>query len=277
MKYKKLYSTIVIFLAFSVVNISFTPSINTSTKILIYTDLGDITIKLYNETPLHRNNFIQLIKEQQYDNTLFHRVIKNFVIQGGNPNSKNAAANSIIEDAEPSNTIPAEINQQFFHKKGALAASRKPDFENPDKSSSGSQFYIVQGSVYKKAMLDRTANRITKTKLFNEVISRTENDSLRKKYKDYSLSNRLDSLKTINAFIMKQVDAELPKVSPYVFSDEQIKAYTSIGGSPHLDNSYTVFGEVVEGLNIIDVIAEQAVDNNGRPLMDIKIKVRIVN
>ena len=277
MKYKNICCTLFISFVFLVINISFTPSQKTPTKVLISTELGNITLKLYSETPLHRNNFIKLIKEHYYDSTLFLRVIKTFVIQGGNSNSKNAEPTIKIEDDEPTYTIPAEINQQFFHKKGALAASRKSDFENYGKASSGSEFYIVQGVVHTEAMLKRVTNRITKTALFNDIINRSENDSLRQKYKDYSLSNRLDSLKTINEFIMNLVNEQLSEVSPYVFSAEQINAYTSIGGRPHLDNSYTVFGEVVSGLSIIDKIADLPVDNNGRPITDLKVKITILN
>lgn len=279
MKYKKLYALISFVTITLLLGFSFKPfniKDSDTIKVLIITDFGAIKIELYNETPLHRDNFVKLIKAHYYDSLMFHRIIQNFVIQGGDPDSKHAAPSEKLGNGGPGYTIPAEINPKLFHKKGALAAIRNSDFENPTKESNGSQFYIVLGSVYTKPMLDMPAKRITKMRLFNEIIVRPENKMLLEKYTTFSKSDELDSIKTINEIIMKQVEIELPKVKQYIFSEEQIKAYTTIGGKPHLDDGYTVFGEVIEGMNIIDEIAKQPVDKNGRPLRDIRMKVSIM-
>lgn len=280
MKYKKLCALLSFVILTVLLGFSFKPLNTTSPdtiKVVIATDFGAIKIKLYNETPLHRDNFVKLIKAHYYDSLCFHRIIQNFVIQGGDPDSKHADTSAQLGNGGPGYTIPSEINQKLFHKKGALAAIRNSDFENPSKESSGSQFYIVLGSVYKESMLDMPAKRITKMKLFNEIITRTENKTLLEKYTAFSKTDQLDSIKIINEIIMKQVEIELPHAKLYKFSEEQIKAYTTIGGKPHLDDGYTVFGEVMEGMNVIDEIAKQPVDKNGRPLRDVRIKISITH
>jgi cyclophilin family peptidyl-prolyl cis-trans isomerase len=241
-------------------------------KILMVTDLGAIKIRLYNETPLHRDNFVKLVKEHYFDSLLFHRVIQNFMIQGGDPDSRRAPSGVELGNGGPSYTIPAEFNQKLFHKKGVLAAARDSDFENPSQASSASQFYIVQGRVWTDSLLKIQAKRITKLKLFNVIINRPENKEYRERYTKYDKAGRVDSVKYIYDIIDKKVEAELPGVPLYTFSEEQISAYTSIGGTPHLDNSYTVFGEVYEGLEVIDKIAAEKTDKNNRPLTDIRIK-----
>jgi cyclophilin family peptidyl-prolyl cis-trans isomerase len=194
------------------------------TKVLIETSLGNIIIILYDETPLHRDNFVKLVKEGFYDNQLFHRVIKDFMVQGGDPNSKNANRGEMLGVGGPKYTLPAEFNSGLYHKKGALAAARKGDDVNPQKASSGSQFYIVQGRIYTQVQLNN---------------------------------------------MVKQ------SMHP-VFTPQQIKDYTTIGGTPNLDGSYTVFGEVVTGLDIIDKIANLPVDAYKRPLQDIKYSMKII-
>lgn len=245
-------------------------------KVMITTDYGIIKIKLYNETPLHRDNFIKLVKEHYYDSLLFHRVIQNFMIQGGDPDSKKAPPFIELGNGGPDYTISAEFNQKLFHKKGVLAAARDGDLENPKQASSGSQFYIVQGRVFTDSVLKIQEKRITKMRLFNEIVNREENKILLEKYKKYVKAEQTDSTKYVNDIINKQVEMELPTVKPYTFSEEKIKAYTTIGGTPHLDGSYTVFGEVYEGLEVIDEIAKQSVDKNARPLADIRMKISII-
>ena len=192
-------------------------------KVIISTGMGDMTIVLYDETPKHRDNFIKLAESGLYDGTIFHRVIQNFMIQGGDPESKNATPEKMLGNGGPGYTIPAEFNTKFFHKKGALAAARQGDNVNPKKESSGSQFYIVQG---KKVSQDEL--------------------------------NLFQSRSNI-------------KMSP-----EQIKAYTTVGGAYHLDGAYTVFGEVIEGMDVIDKIASVQTNNMDLPLQDIKITVKVV-
>lgn len=191
--------------------------------IKIETIHGTMIAKLYNETPAHRDNMIKLINEGFYDGQLFHRVIKNFMIQGGDPHSVDASRGQRLGTGGPGYTIPAEFNNLLFHKKGALSAARMGDSVNPEKASSGSQFYIVQGQTYTLEMLKM-----------------------------------------------------LEKNRATTFSPEAIEAYTTIGGTPHLDGGYTVFGEVVEGLEVIDRIAATETDSNDRPLEDVVYHISLV-
>lgn len=247
------------------------------TLVKISTDFGDITLKLYDETPLHRDNFIKLVKDDFYKDVLFHRVIDGFMIQGGDPESKNALPEIQLGNGGPGYTIPAEFHTpEIYHKKGALAAARQADNVNPKQASSGSQFYIVQG------------NKVSVEQLKNIVLQK--NDKLRQdifyndvlpKYKDtvdvVQRSGDAEKIKAIQEFIMAEVDRMLLEQSAFNFSDEQVEQYTTVGGTPFLDGDYTVFGEVVEGLSIIDSIAKVEVDENARPLENIKMRVKIVN
>lgn len=192
-------------------------------EIVIETSLGNIEFMLYDDTPLHRDNMIKLIKEGFYDGQLFHRVINHFMIQGGDPHSKAAEKGQRLGIGGPGYTIEAEIRDNHFHKKGALAAARKGDAVNPEKRSSGSQFYIVQGQVLNEAQL-------------TTLQSRGVHDP---------------------------------------FTPEQIEAYTTIGGTPHLDGGYTVFGEVISGMEVVDAIAALPTDNNDRPVDDIVYSIRL--
>ncbi len=253
------------------------PKDEPQTKVLISTTYGDMKILLYNETPLHRDNFIKLANEHYFDSLLFHRVIQSFMIQGGDPDSKHAPPGTLLGEGGPSYTIPAEFNPKLYHKKGVLAAAREADLENPLQASSASQFYIVQGRVFTDSLLTIQAKRITRSLIFNRIINQPENTTLLNNYKRYVKTQLLDSVKYVNDLMAKKVDAELPAATPYQFSEEQIEMYTTIGGTPHLDNSYTVFGEVYEGLDVIDKIAAQRVDKNARPIDDILIvKISII-
>ncbi len=274
MNYAKKFAVFSVIAVFFLLSASFKPLNDGGSgqiKIMILTDLGVIKIKLYNETPLHRDNFVKLAKEHYFDSLLFHRVIQNFMIQAGDPDSKNAQPSALIGEGGPGYTIPAEFNPKLFHKKGVLAAAREGDLDNPVQASSGSQFYIVQGRIYTDTLLKVQAKRITKLKLFNEIINRQENKELLEKYKVFAKSEQIDSIKYVNDIINKQVDKELPGVQQYKFTEEQTKAYTTVGGTPHLDGSYTVFGEVYEGMEVVDEIAAQQVGKNARPLTDIRI------
>ena len=192
-------------------------------KVLMTTEYGDIKLVLYNETPKHRDNFIKLVSEGFYDSTLFHRVIQNFMIQGGDPESKNAKKEAQLGNGGPGYTIPAEFNTGLIHKKGALAAARMGDGVNPNKESSGSQFYIVQGKKYVKDDLVKMSERTGKN-----------------------------------------------------YTEEQYTMYETMGGTPHLDMEYTIFGEVIEGLEVIDKIAEVAKGMGDRPVEDIIITIKVV-
>ncbi len=183
-------------------------------KIIIHTDYGDMTAVLYNETPQHRDNFVKLINEGWYNNSPFHRIMKQFMIQGG----QNADGR-----LDPGYTVPAEFIPGKFHKKGALGAARMPDKVNPQKASSGSQFYIVQGKVLSEQELNMYAS-------------------------NYNLN----------------------------FTSEELDVYTTVGGTPHLDGEYTVFGEVIEGFEVIDAIASVNTDKAGKPLQPITMTIEIV-
>lgn len=189
----------------------------------ISTSYGDITIKLYNETPLHRDNFIKLVSQGYYNGTLFHRVINKFMIQGGDPDSRGAKPRQQLGNGGPEYTIPFEYVGEYYHKRGTLAAARMPDDVNPEKASSGSQFYIVQGRTFTDAELDA-------------IEARTGRE----------------------------------------FTEEQRDTYKTIGGTPHLDGEYTVFGEVTSGMDVVDKIAAVAVDRYSRPMEDVQMTITIV-
>ncbi len=191
---------------------------NDEIKVKIETTKGTIIVKLYNETPLHRDNFVKLVKEKYFDSLLFHRVINAFMIQGGDPDSKNANSGQMLGNGGPDYTIAAEFNETLIHKKGVLAAARTSDQMNPEKRSSGSQFYIVQGQPFKSEQIENISTR-----------------------------------------------------TGFQYTESQKTIYETIGGTPHLDGNYTVFGEVISGLDVIDAIAAVKTDGNNRPLEDVRI------
>jgi len=190
----------------------------------IKTEFGECIIKLYNETPLHRDNFLKLVKSGYYNGVLFHRVINNFMIQGGDPDSKNAKPDSLLGEGGPKYTIPAEFNDSLFHKKGVLGAAREGDGVNPAKASSGSQFYLVQGKVFTDQQLDNLEEKRLKFKI----------------------------------------------------PEWQRQVYKTIGGTPHLDRNYTVYGEIVMGLDMVDKIAGLPTNKNDRPKQDVKMEVTVL-
>lgn len=274
MNYKKLFIAFSFITGLFLLSASFKPPIDDGSgqiKVVITTNYGLIKIKLYNETPLHRDNFVKLVKEHYFDSLLFHRVIQKFMIQGGDPDSKHALAGATLGEGGPGYTIPMEINRALFHKKGVLAAARESDLDNPSQASSGSQFYIVQGRVFTDSLLQTQAVKITKRTLFNKLINLPENKHYLEDYKRYVKTENIDSTKYINDIFDKKVEKELANTPLYKFTPEQIKAYTTIGGTPGLDNTYTVFGEVYEGLEVVDLIAAQKTDGQARPLDDIRI------
>lgn len=242
-------------------------------KLRIQTSKGDIIVRLYDETPLHRDNIVKLAKEGYYDGTLFHRVIKDFMIQGGDPDSKGAPAGKHLGAGGPEYTIPAEIKAGLFHKRGALCAARLGDEVNPNKESSGSQFYIVWGEPYKTAQLKQMEKQMKQnqeTITFNDLVTyhKAEIMEMRKNRDRAGLQDMQDKL-------MKEAK-EICRQQPVGFSNEQMEAYSTIGGTPFLDGEYTVFGEVENGMDIVEAIINADTDNADRPLNDITMTVAVV-
>lgn len=239
------------------------------TQVKLETSLGDIVVELYNETPQHRDNFIKLVKEGYYDGVLFHRVIKDFMIQTGDGNSKNAGPDRPLGDGDPGYTIEAEfIYPKYFHKRGALAAARTGDQVNPERRSSGSQFYIVTGKIYSSDELQMMAKRMgdmQKQEIFRRLV-------MENKARIDELQNTQDNaaLQALQNELIQQTEAEAAK-TPFKMTDEQIDAYTSVGGTPHLDGQYTVFGEVIKGMDVVDKIQNTQTGRADRPTTDIKI------
>ena len=240
------------------------------TVLKIETSMGDIKVKLYNETPKHRDNFIKLAKDGTYNGTLFHRVIKDFMVQAGDPESKNAPKGKMLGSGDVGYTVPAEfVYPKYFHKKGALSAARQGDEVNPKKESSGCQFYIVTGKVFNDSTLlnmEQQKNQNKVTEAFNALAQK----HMKEIYK-MRKANDQDGLYALQDTLFIQAEAEAAKQPDFHFTPEQIKAYTTVVGTPHLDGEYTVFGEVVEGMDIVDKIQQVKTDRSDRPEEDVKI------
>ena len=242
-----------------------------ATKLKIKTNEGDIVIRLYDETPKHRDNFLKLAKAGYYNGTLFHRVIKDFMIQGGDPDSKNAPKGKMLGTGGPDYTIPAEfVYPQLFHKRGALSAARTGDEVNPERASSGSQFYIVWGKTYKSAELkqmERQMEMQQEQDIFNQLAKEHHEEIM-------NLRRNRDraGLRTLQDKLIEETHTTCKQQGQPTFTPEQTEAYTSIGGTPFLDNQYTVFGEVEEGLYIVERIQNCDTDRNDQPIKDIKIE-----
>ena len=242
---------------------------NKMTKVKLETSLGDIVVELYNETPQHRDNFIKLVKEGYYNGVLFHRVIKDFMIQTGDGNSKTAGPDTMLGDGDPGYTIEAEfVYPRYFHKRGALAAARTGDQVNPERRSSGSQFYIVTGKIYSSDELKMMAQRLNEMKK-QEIFRRLaiENQA---KIQEMHRNEDEAGMQALQNELIQQTEAEAAQ-SSLTMTDEQIEAYTTIGGTPHLDGQYTVFGEVVKGMEVVDKIQNTTTGRADRPTVDIKI------
>ena len=241
-------------------------------KVKIQTMLGDIIVRLYDETPIHRDNFLKLVKEGYYDGTLFHRVIKDFMIQGGDPDSKGAPAGKMLGVGGPDYTLEAEIKDGLFHKRGALAAARQGDEVNPERRSSGSQFYIVWGQVYNEGQLRQFSKQLKMQKVqsvFSQLAAehRAEIMQMRRERNRAGLQELQDKL---------AAEAEKQAVGFAGLTDEQLKIYSTIGGTPHLDGQYTVFGEVEEGLDVVEMIQATATGHGDRPVDDIEMRITVV-
>lgn len=258
-----------------------------SKDVEMVTDFGTIILRLSNDTPIHRNNFIKLVNNKYYDSIAFHRVIEDFVIQAGNPTSKPSKTYSGSGDPELNYTIEAEIKPNLFHKKGALAAARTGGISNPDLLSSGLQFYIVQRGTYNDSTLNVQEERVNKQIAENNVINtpaiRADIDKYIKLSKELQQKTEEDLTKEdtlkiedlrekINLYnIDSLADIEVKKMKKYVYPDTHREVYKTIGGTPHLDQNYTVFGEVIEGMDVVDSIAKVQTNDRGKPLSDLRI------
>lgn len=237
------------------------------THIILHTTEGDIRVRLYDETPIHRDNFMRLCREGYYDQTLFHRVIRDFMIQGGDPDSRTATPTQMLGTGGPDYTLEAEILPQLFHRRGTLAAARQGDEVNPERRSSGSQFYISWGQVYNDSQLRQMERQLTmmaEQQRFQQLAAARKDEIMQLR------RNRdRDGLMALQEQLANQAKAEAKDAG--TLTDAQRTAYTTVGGVPHLDGQYTVFGEVVEGLDVVERIQNTTTRPGDRPATDIRI------
>lgn len=240
-----------------------------NTLVKISTSMGDITVELFNDTPIHRDNFLKLVKEGFYNGVLFHRVINDFMVQTGDPDSKEAPAGKMLGMGDPGYTLEAEfVYPRHFHRRGALAAARQGDAANPQRRSSGSQFYIVTGKAYSAGQLDQMERQLQmaqQQEIFNRLATENRDTIM-------TLRRNRDQagLQALQENLIALTEAEAAK-NPAHLTDEQRTAYTADGGTPHLDGQYTVFGQVVDGMDVVDAIQKVETDRNDRPVEDVKI------
>jgi len=248
-----------------------------STTILISTNFGDMKFRLYDDTPQHRDAFIALAEEGYYNGTLFYRILQDFLIQGGSKSSKNAPPGKRIGYGDPDKTVDDEIKPIHFHKKGALCAPRQPDEINIFKQSDISQFYIVKGQVFTSGRLD-TLELIVNRPIRNKIVQDIMTSEVREKLAKLKVEKKVEEFRILAEDVKDKIESEY-SLNPNTlkFTDEQRKAYTTIGGYPELDGKYTIFGECISGFETIDKIASLKTDENDRPLTDVKITVTILN
>lgn len=243
-----------------------------SVKVKIHTNLGDMKAILYDDTPKHRNEFIKLVQEKHFDGTLFYRVVRNFVIQGGSSDSKNARPGQHIGYGDEADNIDSEFTKKHFHKFGALCAPRQPDKVNMLKTSDISQFYIVRGQVIADSILtlmEKRVNNPIKKRLRDLYYTPHKAELEQLKQTDKKAYNKLLTE------IKEKIDFEY-RISDYKeFTPEMREAYTTIGGTPDLDGEYTVFGELTSGFDVLRKIANLKVDKNDRPVQDVRITITI--
>lgn len=237
-------------------------------QVLLQTNLGDITLRLYDETPQHRDNFLHLVREGYYNGTLFHRVIRDFMVQGGDPDSVNAPAGKRLGTGGPDYTLEAEIHPALFHKRGALAAARQGDEVNPERRSSGSQFYIVWGQTYNDGQLRQMGKQLEMQRL--QSIFQTLAADHRAEILQLRRERNRTGLQELQDRLTAEAETKAKTLGP-VLTEAQMEAYSSVGGTPHLDGQYTVFGEVVEGLDIVDRIQQVETLSGDRPKADVVV------
>lgn len=242
---------------------------NTDMLVDIKTTAGDIRVRLFGDTPRHRDNFVKLVKEGYYDGVLFHRVIKEFMIQTGDPDSKSAKKGQMLGSGGPGYQVDAEIvYPKHFHQRGALAAARQADQVNPERKSSGSQFYIVTGRKSNDSELvqmEKQLDMVRKQSIFQDL-AREHQDEIRR----LRLARDNASLEALRTQLIEQTEKKASEAGE-LLTAEQREAYKTVGGAPHLDGQYTVFGQVEQGMEVVDRIEQAATDRNDRPVEDIKI------
>lgn len=239
----------------------------------IITDYGSILVALYDETPLHRDNFIKLVKEGFYDSLLFHRVIKEFMIQGGDPLSKHADTAAQLGMGDNGTRIDPEIRRKYLHRRGALAAARD---NNPEKKSSGCQFYIVQGKKYTIKELENIMNSKNLQRKQEMFYNYAQVDSVNAKLTQLQTAGDKEALRKYFDEMLEAVNVIYQKSNPLMYTPEEVEMYMKDGGAPHLDGDYTVFGEVIIGLDVLDAIANLPTKEADRPLKDVRMKMRIL-
>lgn len=253
-----------------VCSLTYSQTSSSNTVVSLKTNYGEIKIELYPETAKHRENFLKLVRSGFYNGVLFHRIIANFMIQTGDPESKNARPNQFLGSGDLGYTIPAEIvYPQYYHKRGAIAAARQGDNVNPKKASSGAQFYIVTGRKYSEAEISAMETNFFKKrelKMYQDIYKKNLNV-----LKKYQLAKNQEKIVAFKDSIYSEVHIDMAINPARLFSEQQRKDYITIGGAHHLDGDYTVFGEVTEGLEIVDKIGLAKTGSNDRPVEDIKI------
>jgi len=247
--------------------------------VTITTPYGDIAVKLYDSTAKHKENFIKLAEAGYFNGTLFHRVIPKFMIQGGDPTSRNAGPGVKLGDGDTSYTIPFEYVPSYLHKRGAFAAARESDDVNPLKASSASQFYIVQGKVFTNDELDAVESKVerrTKQYILMDLLKKEGKEDELKAFNEFADKRDTANIRRVIEKYRNAVEAQYMRTKPFKLTEKQRQVYTTIGGAPHLDGAYTVFGEVVSGMEIVDQIAAVQTDTNDRPVQDIRLSIKVL-
>ena len=244
--------------------------------VTLQTDYGNIKLVLFDQTPKHKENFLKLARNGFYDSLLFHRVIDDFMIQTGDPNTRNPNDKEAFGTGGPGYNIPPEFHPNLIHEKGVIAAARQGDNINPKKESNGSQFYIVEGMVYTEESLRNSRVNMTELyKYFGNLIQRSSYQELNEQAMTLQAENRLDELQNLilsyKDILEKDYDVELD----LPLTQKQIEVYTSVGGIPHLDGAYTVFGKVVDGMDVVETISAVKTDARDRPLRDVMMTLNV--
>ena len=245
-------------------------------EILISTNMGDMKFMLYDDTPKHRDAFLELANKGHFNKTLFYRVIKDFMIQGGSKDSRNAPPGKQIGYGDPTKTVDDEILEKYVCKKGALCAPRQPDEVNIFKQSDISQFFIIQGRKYRSGQLD-TMELAVNRPIKKEIVKKVYTAEKKAEFQQLKADGKLDEARELADAIKEEIQIQY-EFAPGVlkYSDIQRAAYTTVGGSPEIENEYTVFGEIIEGIEVIDKIAKLKTDENDRPYTDVVIEVKVL-